>query len=146
MSKICPKCNLEINDDSNYCPHCGNHLNTQSTNELVTKRKTREEILKEKFSVEELNYQIATLRGIRKMLLVFAIISTVLASIYFLLVIIGLILYANNVSAGLPLLTFTYPFFILFLLISVISFVLRETLIAKKIHKRELIINIISKQ
>lgn len=146
MSKICPKCNLEINDDSNYCPNCGYHLNTQPTNELVAKAKTREEILKEKFSVEELNYQIATLRGIRKMLLVFAIISTVLSSIYFILVIIGLILYANNVPVGLPFLTFTYPFFILFLSISVISFILRGTLIAKKIHKRELIIKIISKQ
>ena len=145
----CPKCGVELKEESKFCPNCGEKL-------IKEEAKSRNAILKEKYSVSELEEEIKVLADRRRMMLVFGIVSFAIAVGFIVLMVFGIIKFANeeiyhvdtyyygevnpNWIAGYMMFSFGLGLFILFAALGIACFVVRSVVFSRKIQKRRILI------
>ena len=145
----CPKCGVELKEESKFCPNCGEKL-------IKEEAKSRNAILKEKYSVSELEEEIKVLADRRRMMLVFGIVSFAIAVGFIVLMVFGIIKFANeeiyhvdtysygevnpNWIAGYMMFSFGLGLFILFGALGIACFVVRSVVFSRKIQKRRILI------
>lgn len=145
----CPKCGVELKEESKFCPNCGEKL-------IKEEAKSRNAILKERYSVSELEEEIKVLEARQRMMLVFGIVSFAIAVGFIVLMVFGIIKFSNeevyhvdtyyygevnpNWMAGYMMFSFGLGLFIFFVAMGVACFVVRSIVFSRKIQKRKLII------
>ena len=145
----CPKCGVELKEESKFCPNCGEKL-------IKEEAKSRNAILKEKYSVGELEEEIKVLADRRRMMLVFGIVSFAIAVGFIVLMVFGIIKFSNeevyhvdtyyygevnsNWIAGYMMFSFGLGLFILFVALGIACFVVRSVVFSRKIQKRRILI------
>lgn len=133
----CPKCGVELKEESKFCPNCGEKLIKEET-----KKQTRVDLLREKFSVEQLRDEIVYLKKKRDTLLVLGIVSFSIAAFFLVLAIVGIAVSLSNkeVMAFSIMFSLGFTFLFIFVFLGVACFVVRSVVVERKILKRESII------